>query len=211
MKNIATFTLLALSAGLGGCVGSSQNSNRSLDSIHQPVVSQSNHHLDIASYGGEVSPAEAQRVQEWLQAIDVRYGDQAVIEDEGLYGNPAATATLRNLLIERGVSNIAVSQGSTLRLHISRSIAYVPNCPDWTSRYTTDPANETSSNYGCATNSNLAAMVADPNDLVRGVASSSSNTQQGVKAIQSYREKPVTGSQALKSTETSDVSGGGGQ
>jgi pilus assembly protein CpaD len=211
MKNIATCTLLVLSATLAGCVGNSQNANRSLDSIHQPVVSTSSHYLDIASYGGDISPAEAQRVDEWLEAIGVTYGDQAVIEDDGIYGSPAAVVALRKLLTDRGVKTVAISQGRAMRLQVTRSVAYVPNCPDWTSRYTTDPLNETSSNYGCAVNGNLAAMVADPKDLVRGVSSATSNTQQGVKAIQAYREKPVTGAQELKASETSEVSGGGGQ
>ncbi|MFM2411328.1 MAG: hypothetical protein RL481_2156, partial [Pseudomonadota bacterium] len=44
----------------------------------------------------------------------------------------------------------------------------VPNCPNWTK--TTDANFNTSNhpNYGCATNSNMAAMVSDPEDLVRG-------------------------------------------
>ena len=211
MKKLATWTLLALSAGLSGCVGSTQNSNRSLDSVHQPVVSQSNHYLDVASYSGDISPAEAQRVQEWLKAIDVRYGDRAIIEDNGLYGNTAAVSVLRRLLAERGVINITVSQGQSMRINIARSEAYVPNCPDWSSRYSTDPVNETSSNYGCATNSNLAAMVADPNDLISGNPSTTSDTQQGVKAIQTYRTKPTTGAQGLKSSQTTNVGSGGGQ
>lgn len=212
MKSIATWTLLALSTGLAGCVGNSQMANRSLDSVHQPVVSTNTHTLDIASYGGSISPQEAERVQEWLQAIGVGYGDQAVIEDDNIYGNAATLATLRDLLAARGARLAGVVQGNSLRLRVVRTAAYVPNCPDWSGRYTTNPLNETSTNYGCATNGNLAAMVADPNDLVRGISSTTSNTQQGVKAIKSYREKPVTGAGDLKENTTSKSgSGGGGQ
>lgn len=46
--------------------------------------------------------------------------------------------------------------------------ASVPHCPDWRSQGV-DSAAGTDSNYGCAINGNLAAMIADPQDLVRGV------------------------------------------
>ena len=37
MKKIATWTVLALATTLAGCAGAA-NSNRSLESVHQPVV-----------------------------------------------------------------------------------------------------------------------------------------------------------------------------
>lgn len=211
MKLIATWTLLALSASLAGCSASNQTANRSLESVHQPVVSNSSHVFDVASYGGEISPSEAQRVEQWLQAISVGYGDQIILEDDSIYGNPAAVTTLRQLVAKRGANIAAVVQGDALRLRVTRSVAYVPNCPDWSGRYTVDPVNATSTNYGCAVNSNLAAMIADPNDLVRGIASTTSNGQQAVKAIKAYRDKPATGAGELKSSETSEVGDGGGQ
>src|SRR3546814_2517410 len=52
-----------------------------------------------------------------------------------------------------------------LRVVVTRASAFVPGCPDWSTKSSINFNNATSSNYGCATNSNLAAMVADPNDL----------------------------------------------
>jgi pilus assembly protein CpaD len=67
----------------------------------------------------------------------------------------------------------------TARIVVTRSTASVPNCPNWSK---TTEANFNSSshpNYGCATNSNLAAMVADPEDLVRGRESNARNSRGG--------------------------------
>jgi len=64
-------------------------------------------------------------------------------------------------------------------------------------------ANATSRNYGCATNSNYAAMVANPEDLVRGQSSRGGSSVNGSnRAIEAYRSggspsassAPATGS-----------------
>jgi pilus assembly protein CpaD len=55
------------------------------------------------------------------------------------------------------------------------------------------------SNYGCATNTNLAAMIADPEDLVRGKTGDSQvDAALSGKAIKAYREAPTTGTKGLK-------------
>lgn len=55
---------------------------------------------------------------------------------------------------------------------VAADAAYVPGCPDWRSDdAAADLKGSTSSNYGCATATNLAAMIADPNDLLVGKAS----------------------------------------
>jgi len=50
---------------------------------------------------------------------------------------------------------------------VSGNKAWVPGCPNWKSG-ARDSAAEVDPNYGCATNSNLAAMIADPQDLLHG-------------------------------------------
>ena len=84
---------------------------------------------------------------------------------------------LRRLALARPLgllldSAVPVTEGmvapGNLRVVITRASAYVPGCPDWSSKSSINMKNATSSNYGCALNSNLAAMVADPNDLIKG-------------------------------------------
>ena len=57
----------------------------------------------------------------------------------------------------------------------------------------------TSSNFGCGVNGNLAAMIANPEDLVRGQTTDSDlRTTTSNRAIQAYREQAPTGAGGLK-------------
>lgn len=214
MKKIATWTVLALSTALAGCSGAAY-SNRSLDSVHQPVVRNAIHQFDVAAAGGELPPSEQGRLQGWLDAMGVRYGDQISIEDPSVYGATAAQATVRSMIARRGLlvsSDVPVTTGAVpqdhLRIVVTRASAFVPGCPNWESKSSINTANATSSNYGCATNSNLAAMVADPNDLIKGARSDRNDPSMATRAIKTFREKPQTGAGELRGQSTSN---GGGQ
>lgn len=213
MKNIATCTVLALAATLAGCTGSGY-SNRSLESVHQPVVRNAIYQFDVAATGGELPPSEQGRLQGWFDAMGIRYGDRVAIEDSSLYGASSAQATVRAMVERRGLllsRDVPVTTGAVpdghLRIVVTRASASVPGCPDWSSKSSLNPVNATSSNYGCATNSNLAAMVADPNDLIKGTRDTGTDPAAATRPIQTYRTKPQTGAGELKQTATS----GGGQ
>ena len=61
----------------------------------------------------------------------------------------------------------------------------------------------TSPNFGCATNSNLAAMIANPEDLVLGAdGSGNGSATTASRAIRTYRTRQPTGNQPLPSTTT---------
>lgn len=213
MKNIATWTALALATTLAGCTGTA-HSNRGLDSVHQPVVTNSVYQFDVAASGGELPPSEQGRLQGWLDAMGVRYGDRVAVEDPSLYGSSAAQATIRTMVERRGLllsQDVPVTTGAVpeghLRVVITRASAHVPGCPDWSSQSSININNATSSNYGCATNSNLAAMVADPNDLIKGASNDRSDPAASTRAIKTFREKPLTGAGSLQGESTNN--GGG--
>ena len=71
--------------------------------------------------------------------------------------------------------------------------ASVPGCPDWTRNSSFDPNNHTSSNYGCATNSSLAAMIAQPEDLVHGQGAAGTDAARSAKAIDAFRKAAPSG------------------
>jgi pilus assembly protein CpaD len=63
------------------------------------------------------------------------------------------------------------------------------------------------SNYGCAVNSNLAQMIANPEDLVHGrEAGSVTDAVTASRAIEMYRTTAPTGTKGLQ-----DVSPKGGK
>ena len=201
-KTLASALTLGLALALSGCGGMA--SNPSLESIHQPVVAQTNYTLDVATGPGGISIPEQRRLSGWFEAMDLRYGDRISVDDPS--HNPAnrsaveAVASKYSLLVgdEAPVTPGYVNAGS-VRVVVTRTTASVPGCPDWSARSETNLRNATSSNYGCATNSNIAAMVADPGHLIQGASGSGRTTvMSGTKAIDSYRNRPPTGDQGLK-------------
>lgn len=163
---------LALLAALSGC-GTMPN-NRLLDSVHQPVVEHHQYQLDLVSGPLGLAPEERGRLAGWFTALGLRYGDRITIDD------PMAMAQTR-AEVERVVAGYGLLVGpmppmspglvniGTVRIIVQRSAASVPHCPDLATRSETNFNNGTSSNYGCAVNSNLAAMVANADDLLSGV------------------------------------------
>jgi len=210
---------LALGAGLAGCAAPGTNqltaiNNPSLYSVHQPVVERNDFVLDLATENGRVSRAEIERLHGWFESIGLRYGDRISV-DEG-YGSGRARDDVALAVSEYGlalhdgapVTAGAVSAGS-VRVVASRTSASVPGCPDWSPEDNgAAPRQNTSSNYGCATNANLATMIADPNDLVRGRSDSGSGAAgTASRAIRVYRTRTPTGSQGLPATTTTQSGG----
>jgi pilus assembly protein CpaD len=208
LRAVAPALTLVLAAGLGGCA-----TNRGLESIHQPVVSRTNYTLDLATYGGGLSLPEQRRLAGWFDALDLRYGDRVAIDDPNASAETrdavAAIAARYGLLVgdDAPVTTGQVAPGNA-RVVVSRSLATVPHCPDWSAKSETNLNNATYSNYGCAVNSNLASMVADPEHLLHGATGTGETVVlTSSKAIDSYRVAKPTGEQGLKQSSTQNAGG----
>jgi pilus assembly protein CpaD len=207
-KIAGTALALSLAGALAGCGGIA--TNRSLDSVHQPVVERTNYTLDVATGAGGLSYPEQQRLAGWFEAMDLRYGDRIAIDDplqsEATRAAIAAVASRHGLLLSSDVppTQGAVSAGSA-RVVVTRSKAHVPGCPSWSDNSDFNPNNASSSNYGCAVNANLAAMVANPEHLIKGAEGGSDTVvMSSTKAISAYREQKPTGASGggLKATSS---------
>lgn len=193
------FLLAALVPALliGGCMGTQ---NRGLESVHQPVVSRSDYVLDLATTGDGLGSGETQRLRGWLATMRLGYGDHVAIDDPvggsaGVRDDVAAAVASYGLLLgeETPVTGAPVAPG-TIRVVVSRTHATVPGCPDWSRNASVDYDQNTSSNQGCAVNSNLAAMVANPADLVRGQGNAEANDPaMSFRAIEAYRKAVPSG------------------
>lgn len=210
-----TGSALALSLGLvlAGCGG--MPGNRSLESIHQPVVEHVNYAIDVTTGPGGLSFPEQRRLSGWFEAMNLRYGDRVTIDDplhsESTREAVGQLTSKYGLLLgdEAPVMPGYVNAG-TARIVVTRAKATVPGCPDWSAKSDVNLNNATSSNFGCATNSNLAAMVANPDHLLKGDAGKGETViMSSTKAIDSYREAKPTSEGGLKTSETSESGGGG--
>ena len=205
MRTFSAPLLLGLSLALTAC----GPINRGVESINQPVVSRADYAADVSAAGlyGADAP-EAQKLAAWFDSLGLGYGDRVSVDDSAAYAGRsreviAAVVARYGLLLADGapVTTGAVAPGS-VRIVVSRSTASVPGCPNWHLPSQPDLHNSTMSNFGCATNRNLAAMIANPEDLVRGATSSGVDARTTAKAIKTYREKEPTGMQTLEKVDT---------
>jgi pilus assembly protein CpaD len=210
IKSSAALIAVAMTATACGPVtnGLTPVSNPSLYSVNQPVVQRTDYVLDVNATGGGVPDAELARLDAWFDSIQLGYGDHVSIDTGGAYADAAARGDIASvvadygLLLDEGapVTAGAVQPGS-VRVVVSRMTASVPGCPIWEDEIVGAPE-RTATNYGCATNSNLAQMIADPSDLVLGQAGSGDDSRTGSRAVKIYREKRPTGAGELKSETT---------
>jgi pilus assembly protein CpaD len=156
-------------------MGATSN-NPSVYSVNQPVVERTNYVLDVNldGYSG-ISASEQGRLMDWFDALELGFGDRIAIDygDSGV--NSSAKDDVADLAAKHGmilVETAPVTSGNiamgTARVVVTRSTASVPDCPNWSKTTEANYNSGTHPNYGCAVNGNLASMVADPEDLVRG-------------------------------------------
>ncbi len=199
--------LLALGSVLAGCVtGAPAKPDRGMTAVNVPVVTTAEYVFDAAAPGGSLAPGEGERLNAWFQNLGVGYGDSIYVDgDAGRARSQVAAIVGRyGLLVQAGapVTAGAVAPDS-VRVVVGRRRAVVPNCPNWERADQPNYENRSMPGYGCAVNGNLAAMVADPVDLIHGREGPGvSNPEQVSKTIDSYRRKAPTGNGALQAVSS---------
>jgi pilus assembly protein CpaD len=211
MRALPTSALIALGLALTAC----GPVNRGLSSVNQPVVTRTDYVFDVRADGGGLPPGEAARVTGWFDSLALGYGDHIAIDDPAQ--SPAARAAVSRIAARYGlllepaapVTGGAMEPG-TLRIVVSRSVAEVPHCPNWERKSQPELASSTMSNHGCANNANLAAMVADPQDLIRGrEGDAGTDARVAIKAVRAYRDAEPTGKAGLARGSSSVNTRGG--
>lgn len=190
LSRLAALALCAPALLLAACA---PDANRGIESVHQPVVSRSDHVLDLSTTPYGLAEGEGGRLAGWMASLAPGYGDRIAVEDpSGATGARAqiASAVARYGLLLADTAPVTpepVAPG-TVRVIVTRATASVPTCPraDAYGAYTLDA--HTAANHGCAINSNLAAMIARPEDLIHGQASDGlADPVNAARAINTYR------------------------
>ena len=112
------------------------------------------------------------------------------INSPGIASDVAKAAADRGIMIAdvAPATPGAIAPG-TIRVIVTRSSASVPSCPDWSTTHENNYNAGNHSNHGCAINSNLAAMIADPEDLIRGRENKKLDGNSGKNAVTTYQTK----------------------
>jgi pilus assembly protein CpaD len=206
MRNQIVIALLATTLA-GPALAKEPSPARGLESVNVPVVTRSDYAFDAAAPDGSLAPGEQARLDAWFRGLDLGYGDAIYVD--GAYADAARSDVARvasryGLLLSNGapVAQGMVAPGA-VRVVVSRTRASVPGCPNWREKSQPNWNNHNMSNYGCGVNGNLAAMIADPNDLVWGREGTGvDNADTAARAIRSYRNAKPTGEGGLIDVST---------
>jgi pilus assembly protein CpaD len=87
----------------------------------------------------------------------------------------------------------------------TRAVAVLPSCPGWVDHPSAPADNLVAPNFGCSDVSNLASMVADPADLLKGQGAHDSDGTVAASAVEHYRTDTV---KALPAAVTTTLGGG---
>jgi pilus assembly protein CpaD len=198
--------LIALASALAAC-NTPDQPDRGVAAVNVPVVTSADYVFDAAAPEGALAPGEADRLNGWFQGLGIGYGDSIYVDGpfaDGARGQVSAIAGQYGMMVSAGapVTPGAVSPG-TVRVVVSRRRAEVPNCPNWSLPAQPNYNNRNMSNFGCGVNSNIAAMVANPEDLIHGrEGASTGDVNAAAKAVIFYRSAPPSGSKGLQNIDT---------
>ena len=205
------FALLAVAAALSGCQHTSADlPDRGVAAVNVPVIVHSDYVFDAAAPGGNIPSGEQARLDAWFAGLGLGYGDAIYVD--GAFGDAKSdvgqVAGRYGLLVNDGAP---VTQGSiapgSVRVVVRRNRAEVPGCPNWSRPAQPNFNNRSMPGYGCGVNGALAAMVANPQDLIHGQAGDPYvDAAAASRGINVYYSTPPTGKKGLQ-----DVATKGGQ
>ena len=204
MRHSLLILVAATSLSACGTVAQKTDVTRGLEAVNVPVVTRQDFAFDAPAPDGYLPAEQKARLDGWFQGLDLNYGDRVYVE------GPSATVARGDVARLAGRYGMLVSEGGpvlagevlpgAVRVVVSRTRASVPNCPNWDDAgKPTNYNNRTSSNFGCGVNANLAAMVANPEDLIHGREGSGvGDVQTSAKAVGMYRTTKPTGAGGLQ-------------
>ena len=198
--------LIALGTALAGCT-TPNLPDQGVAALNVPVVTSADYVFDASAPGGALAPGEAERLNGWFQGLGLGYGDTIYVDGayaDAARGQVAALAGQYGMRVSAGAPvTTGMVQPGTVRVVVSRRRADVPGCPNWSLVSAPNFANRNMSNYGCSVNSNIAAMVANPEDLVHGQEGSGvGDTRTASKAVIYYRSQQPSGTKGLQDINT---------
>lgn len=220
-----TAALAGLAAlALGGCMGAAAGGGGPTPILPTArYVLQAEPDIDriaLAVRDGDLSPAQQAALGELASRFRVEGAPVLTIEAPA-GDNPVALATahqVRRTLEQRGVPGAMIRTiayyGPDDRAPVLAGFdtyrAIVPQCGTQWDSLTRTGSNQTSSNFGCAVNANLAAQIANPRDIVqpRGMTPADAGrrsvvfaTYRAGEATSAEREELLTNQRVSRAVE----------
>ncbi|MEO7053659.1 MAG: CpaD family pilus assembly protein [Rhizomicrobium sp.] len=169
---------------------------------HPITVEPSYQSVKLSYTGGVLAAADAPKLEAFL-ADYRRHGNGKIAISVPAGANMQQTViSLANQINEMGVgrdrilvaSRDAGTGGSQVELNYISYQARTTECGNWNEDLAYTAENRTASNFGCANQHNLAAMVADPRDLLGPRAMDGADAARSQAVIGNYEAGKVTAS-----------------
>jgi pilus assembly protein CpaD len=211
---------IALAAALAGCQTGNYSEIQETGSIrafrtsdrHPILVEKGAARLsiDLPGYIRELSPRQREDIDAFLTEYKtLGEGELVVAVPSGTANEGAAIGTvgtvramieragIRKTLVRyvpyRGAEGPARSGAEPpMVLSFERFFAQASPCGNWPSNVAHEPYNKPYAEFGCGYQNNLAAMVADPRDLIRPRKMGSSDVERRKTVLDLYRKGKVT-------------------
>ena len=216
---------LAVVAGILLIAGCAEENPELTGPAPLSVQSQPKHiQVQLASFDRELyfahgaktlTSAQSAGLANFLRANGISEGDSVTVEGAGASGLTAArraavVGELKRLGIDAASGTDTKLAADALRVHADHAVATVPVCPDWSKPEADEPNNTTSSNHGCATEANLAAMIVNSADLVKPKASTTADGLVLAHGVELYRAGNLSKSLGAGGYSSGGLSGGTG-
>lgn len=174
-------------------------------SQYRPAVEELDGQLALAAHrSGQLSDAQKTA----LKTLVTKVGDLSegafvvrIAGPDPEIGDAASTAqAAAELLHAYGVASDritfgryeAAQRGGPVQIAYSAFVAVGPNCRKGWDDFSATGQNDVTRHFGCATASNLAAMIADPRDLQRPATETSPDASRRINVITKYRKGETT-------------------
>ncbi len=174
LRTLATVGAAVASMALAGCtmeeraleheyVANSGPEQYPIELSRGPVT------LNVANKGASLTPSQINAISSFAR----KAGKDTQVTVSGPSGASSRLAhEVANLISQQGVSAHMLKMshyngaaGGPVKVSYSQTRAKTAECGDWSRDMTETRMNELSTNHGCAVQSNIAAMVADPFDF----------------------------------------------
>jgi pilus assembly protein CpaD len=174
------------------------------------------HDLYFARGAKALTSAQAAALNHFLKVNEIGEGDSVTVDVSGTSTlatarKAAVVSELKQLGIDAASGKDARLAADSVRVHADHAVATAPACPNWSKPEADEPDNTTSSNLGCATEANLAAMIVNPADLVKPKATATTDGAALAHGVELYRAGKLSKTIGANSGySTSGISGGTG-
>ncbi len=207
--------LLAIGAALTGCARQAGHLDpvvvpRHYAERHPIILSREPDAMDLAIglHANRVTDAEREKIIEFLSRYN-RHGDGliTILAPRGSANAQVATKArstvvelLESLGVPRTLMRVAAydandpAAAAPIKLVFDRPKAVTGDCGLWPDRLGVDLKNRNHWNFGCAYQKNIAAMIDNPQDLVRPRAQTPADVARRMVVIDDYRQGNATSS-----------------